>query len=48
MVDPVHGDPASWSVLHRANAEQGQGVFEPLRRVHPSVGQEPMVTDVDP
>ena len=48
MMDPVHGDPTSWSVLHRADAEQGQGVFEPLRCVHPSVGQESMVTDVDP
>ena len=47
MVDPVHGDPASRSVLHRANAEQGQRVLEPLRSVHPSVGQKAMVADVD-
>lgn len=48
VMDPMHRDPTCRSVLHGANPKQCQCVFEPLWSVHPSVGQQSVVPDIDP
>ena len=48
MVESVDGDPSSRSVLQAADSEHCQEVFQPGRTPVATVGQQPMIAEVDP
>ena len=48
VVLAVVGDPGEDGTLHRHRAEHGEGVFEPLRGLEGTVGEQAVIADRDP
>ena len=48
MVTPVHGNSPRRRVLHAADADNGEAVFQPFRADQAAMRQQAMIAEIDP